>query len=54
MRETPPAELARAVDLVRTVLGAAKDTLAQSYVSLASRARASSLDLQSLFKGTGG
>ena len=44
-------ELARALGLVSTVLGAAKDSLARAYVSLASQTKAPSLDLSALFKG---
>ncbi len=47
----PPDELAQALGLVSTVLGAAKDALAQNYVSLASRKKAPSLDLSALFEG---
>ncbi len=47
----PPNELARALGLVSTVLGAAKDALARAYVSLASQTKAPSLDLSALFKG---
>lgn len=48
----PPDELAEAFGLVSTVLGAAKDTLARTYVSLASQNKAPSLDLNALFQGT--
>ena len=48
----PPEELAQALGLVSTVLGAGKDTLARRYVSLASKSKAPSLNLQSLFAGT--
>lgn len=48
---TPPEELARSLGLVSTVLGAAKDSLARAYVSLAGRTKAPSLDLSALFKG---
>lgn len=55
VRETSPGELAEALGLVSTVLGAAKDSLAGAYVSLASRTKAPSLDLSALFEGyTGG
>ncbi len=55
VRETPPDELAQALGLVSTVLGAAKDSLARAYVSLASQTKAPSLDLSALFEGyTGG
>lgn len=51
---TPPDELARSLGLVSTVLGAAKDSLARAYVSLASMSKAPSLDLSALFEGTAG
>jgi len=47
-----PLELAEALGLVSTVLGAGKSTLANAYVSLASQTKAPSLDLSALFKGT--
>ena len=50
----PPTELAEALGLISTVLGAGKDTLARKYVSLASKSKAPSLNLQSLFSGTTG
>lgn len=52
--ELPPERLATALGLVSTILGAAKDALAREYVSLATHARAPSLDLSSLFAGSGG
>ena len=48
----PPAELAEATGLVGTVVGAGKDTLARTWVSLAAQRHVSSLDLSALFKGT--
>jgi hypothetical protein len=48
---TAPAELAEAVGLLSTVLGFGKDTLARTYVSLASRRHVPSLDLSALFAG---
>lgn len=55
VRSAPPGELAEALGLVSTVLGAAKDSLARAYVSLAGKTRAPSLDLSALFEGyTGG
>ena len=51
-KDIPPPELAEALGLVSTVLGTGKDTLARKYVSLASKTKASSLNLQSLFSGT--
>lgn len=51
--EAPPADLAKDLGLVATVLGAGKDVLARTWVSLAAKTRVESLDLTSLFKGTG-
>ncbi len=47
----PPEQLARSIGLVATVLGAGKDALARTYVSLASRRHVPSLDLSALFGG---
>lgn len=49
-----PAELAQSLGLVATVLGAAKDSLARAYVSLAGQTKAPSLNLSALFKGPQG
>ena len=49
-----PREFAEALGLVSTVLGAGKSTLANTYVSLASKTKTPSLDLSALFKGTDG
>jgi RsbRD-like negative regulator of sigma factor len=49
--ELQPEQFAEALGLVSTILGAAKDALARRYVSLATDARAPSLDLQALFAG---
>jgi hypothetical protein len=49
----PPDELAEAVGLLSTVLGAGKDTLARTYVSLAGKRHVPSLDLTALFTGAG-
>ena len=54
LKEVPPTELAEALGLVSTVLGIGKDTLARRYVSLASKSKVPSLNLQSLFTGTEG
>jgi len=54
LKNLSPIELAVALGLVSTVLGAGKDTLARMYVSLASKTKAPSLNLQSLFGGTQG
>jgi hypothetical protein len=45
-------ELAEALGLVSTVLGAGKDALASTYVSLAASTNVRSLDLRALFAGT--
>ena len=50
---TQPEELAEAVGLLSTVLGYGKDTLARTYVSLASSRHVPTLDLSALFAGTG-
>ena len=47
-------ELAEALGLLSTVLGAGKDALARTWVSLASEQHVPSLDLRALFRGTGG
>lgn len=47
-----PDELPEAVGLLSTVFGVAKDSLARTYVSLASHRRVPSLDLSALFQGT--
>jgi hypothetical protein len=51
IKELPGADQAQALGLVGTVLGAGKDALAREYVSLASKTKAPSLNLQSLFAG---
>ena len=48
----PAADQGQALGLVATLLGAAKDRLASTYLSLATRTHVGSLDLQSLFRGT--
>ena len=52
LKELPAPEYAEALGLVSTVLGVGKDTLARRYVSLATKAKAPSLNMQSLFSGT--
>jgi hypothetical protein len=47
----PPRDLADAIGMVGTVLGTGKDTLARTYVSLASQQHVPSLDLTALFRG---
>ncbi len=54
MKELPPKQLAEALGLVSTILGAGKDTLARTYIGLASKTHAPSLNVQSLFAGTEG
>jgi len=54
IKELPSGEFAEALGLVSTILGAGKDTLARRYVSLATKTRAPSLDMRSLFTGTEG
>jgi hypothetical protein len=54
LKDLPPVEYAEALGLVSTVLGTGKDTLARRYVSLASKSRVPSLNMQSLFTGTEG
>jgi hypothetical protein len=47
-------DLAETIGLLSTALGAGKDALARTYVSLASERRVPSLDLSAMFKGTTG
>lgn len=54
LTDVGPELQAEALGLVSTVLGLAKDELARTYVSLASRTHAPSLDLKALFDGTEG
>ena len=51
MKDLDPARQAEALGMVATVLGAGKDALARTYVSLATKVKAPSLNLQSLFTG---
>jgi hypothetical protein len=46
----PSGDLAEAAGLLTTVLGAGKDALARTYVSLASKQHVPTLDLQALFQ----
>lgn len=48
----PAEDLAEAIGLLSTVLGAGKDSLSREYVSLASSRHVTSLDLSTLFAGT--
>lgn len=52
VKEVPPDGLAEALGLVSTVLGVCKDTMASTYVALATRRHAASLDMKALFRGT--
>jgi hypothetical protein len=47
-----PEELGESLRLVSTALGAAKDTLARTYVSLASSSAPAAIDVSALFAGT--
>ena len=50
---TVPAEdLAESIGLISTVLGVGKDTLARTWVALATGQHVSSFDLERLFRGT--
>ncbi len=49
VKNMPPDQLAEALGLTATILGSAKDTLAQTYVSLASKTKSASLDLKKMF-----
>jgi hypothetical protein len=49
-----PEQFAETLGMVSTILGAAKDALARTYVSLATKTHAPSLDLHVLFTGTEG
>lgn len=51
IKEIDPAELAESLGLISTVLGTGKESLALTYVSLASKQKAKSLNLTQLFKG---
>jgi hypothetical protein len=48
-----PRDLAEAIGMVTTVIGAGRDALASEYVSLASKQRVPTLDLSALFRGVG-
>jgi hypothetical protein len=52
--QLPAGDFARAIRIVSSILGMAKDTLASDYVDLAARAHAQTLDLERLFGGTDG
>ena len=48
----PGTDVVQPIGLLSTVLGAGKDELARTYVSLAARRQVPSLDLSAMFKGT--
>jgi len=52
LQELDAGDFARALGLVSTVLGLGKDALAGTWVSLATRSRAPSLDCRALFEGS--
>jgi hypothetical protein len=49
IRSTSPTDLADEIGLLTTVLGAGKDALARTYVSLASKRHVPTLDLRAIF-----
>ena len=51
LANVPTSEMVEAVGLLSTVLGAGKDALARTYVSLASKQHVPTLDLSALFQG---
>ncbi|NTW48215.1 MAG: hypothetical protein HGB19_00495 [Chlorobiales bacterium] len=53
LKDLDPSDYAEALGLVSTALGEGKDTLAMTYVSLASKRKVPTLDLSGLFTGTG-
>jgi hypothetical protein len=54
LKNLSPGDLGEGLGLISTVLGAGKDALARTYVTLASKTKTPSLNLQSLFSGTQG
>jgi hypothetical protein len=54
VRTLPPEDLVHGAGLIGTLMGAGKDALARTWVSLASRQHVASLDLRALFEGAGG
>ncbi len=52
--ELPKDDLAEALALVSTMMGAGKDHLARAYVSLATNRRVPTIDVKALFRGTSG
>jgi hypothetical protein len=51
VKSVPSTEMVEAVGLLTTVLGAGKDALARTYVSLSSKQHVPTLDLSALFQG---
>lgn len=51
-KEIKPDKLKETLGLVSTILGAGKDHLARTYVFLATKSKAPSLNLQNLFSGS--
>ncbi len=54
LNEMQPEQYAEALSLVSTVLGTGKDTLARTYVALASKTKTPVLNVQYLFNGPEG
>jgi hypothetical protein len=54
IQQLKPDQFAEALGLIATVLGAGKDMLARTYVSMASKSKSPSLDLRELFEGAEG
>lgn len=52
LHDVPPAEQGAALGMVATILGAAKDRLASTYLSRATQTHVPTLDLGALFRGT--
>jgi hypothetical protein len=50
LEDVDPAKLGEYLGLISTVLGAGKETLALTYVSLASKIKAKTLDLSGIFQ----
>ncbi len=51
-KHTKPEKLAESLSLVSSILGAGKDNLARTYVSLASKTKASAVNVQNLLHGS--
>jgi hypothetical protein len=52
IHDLKPEEFGEALGLISTILGTGKDTLARIYVALASKQKAPTMNLKSLFTGT--